>query len=518
MFIHNKKNEMKKVCALFSIILIPVLTVLQCAQPEKSNHIKPNIIILYADDLGYGDLSCYGATLIRTPNIDRIAHEGIKFTNAYATSATCTPSRYALLTGEYPWRNQEARILPGNTPLIIDPSKPNLMKIFKNAGYTTAVAGKWHLGLGGDELDWNAVIKPGPNEVGFDYSFILASTNDRVPTVYVENGKVVGLSKDDPLEVSYVENFAGEPTGKDHPELLKMLPSHGHDMSIHNGISRIGYMRGGKSALWDDEEMADTVLSHSLHFIRANKNDPFFLYFAFHQPHVPRTPHPRFVGSTDLGPRGDAIMEIDYAVGRLLDFLDSLGLADQTMIIFSSDNGPVLDDGYQDEAVSRIGDHRPAGPLRGGKYSLFDAGTHMPFMVCWEGHIRSGTSDALISQMDLTASFASMLSQKNDTPDSQDMLDVLLGKSAKGRDNLVLEASGRTCFREDNWIMIPPYQGPHIFSDVQIESGLSSAYQLYDLSEDPSQMHNLAEENPDKLRELISRYEDIITLKNNNRE
>ncbi len=505
---------MKKVGILFSIFFIPVLTVFLCAPPEKSVPSKPNIIILYADDLGYGDLSCYGATSIRTPNIDRIAQEGIKFTNAYATSATCTPSRYALLTGEYPWRNQKARILPGNAPLIIDPAKPNLPKILKNAGYTTAVVGKWHLGLGGENLDWNAEMKPGPKEIGFDYSFILASTNDRVPTVYVENGIVPGLDKDDPLLVSYVENFPGELTGKDHPELLKMLPSHGHDMSIHNGISRIGYMRGGKSALWVDEEMGDTVLSHSLHFIQNNKNNPFFLYFAFHQPHVPRTPHPRFVGSTDMGPRGDAIMEIDYEVGELLDLLDSLGLADQTMIIFSSDNGPVLDDGYQDDAVSRIGDHRPSGALRGGKYSLFDAGTHLPFMVRWKGHIMPGTSEALICQMDLAASFAYMLDQDNNTRDSQNVWDVLLGKSTDGRDNLILEASGNTCFRENDWVMIPLYQGPQIFEQEQIESGISSTYQLYNLSVDPSQKHNLAEKNPDKLRELRSRYENIVSLEN----
>jgi arylsulfatase A-like enzyme len=507
-------NKMKKARNLFYLFSLLCIIVFQCAQPDKNTRSEPNIIILYADDLGYGDLSCYGATALNTPNIDRIAREGIRFTNAYATSATCTPSRYALLTGEYPWRNQQARILPGNAPLIINPAKPNLLKIVKKAGYTTGVIGKWHLGLGGENLDWNGVITPGPNEIGFDYSFILASTNDRVPTVYVENGKVVGLNKEDPLEVSYAENFPGEPTGKDHPELLKMLPSHGHDMSIHNGISRIGYMRGGKSALWVDEVMGDTILSHSMQFIQENVNNPFFLYYAFHEPHVPRTPNPRFVGSTDMGPRGDAILEIDYAVGQVLDLLDSLSLTDHTMIIFSSDNGPVLDDGYQDEAVIRIGDHHPSGILRGGKYSLFDAGTHLPFMVRWKGHINPGTSDALLCQMDLAASLAAILGQDNPTKDSQDMLNAILGKSAVGRDNLVLEASGNTCYLENNWVMIPPYQGPEIFEHVQIESGLSSGYQLYHLKEDPSQKHNLADEYPDILAELMEKYEMIVSPKN----
>ncbi|HLF34966.1 MAG TPA: sulfatase-like hydrolase/transferase, partial [Cyclobacteriaceae bacterium] len=375
-----------------------------CSGPQPSITQNPNIILIYADDLGIGDVSCYGATEIITPNIDRIAREGIRFTNGYASSATCTPSRYALLTGEYPWRNQEARVLPGNAPLLIDPSRPTLPAMLRKANYVTGVVGKWHLGLGGENINWNHEITPGPREVGFDYSFIMASTNDRVPTVFLENNKIVGLSPDDPLEVNYQENFPGEPTGKDNPEMLKMHPSHGHDMSIHNGISRIGFMRGGKSALWTDEYMADTILHHSLEFIRANRDKPFFLFYALHQPHVPRTPHPRFIGSSGMGARGDVILEVDYAVGVLLDLLDSLQLTKNTIVVFSSDNGPVVDDGYHDEAVTRIGNHKPSDGLRGGKYSLLDAGYHVPFLIRWPGSIRPGTSKALVCQIDLGAS------------------------------------------------------------------------------------------------------------------
>ncbi|MEQ6122464.1 arylsulfatase [Reichenbachiella sp. MALMAid0571] len=471
-------------------------------KPEVSRVDKPNIIVIYADDLGFGDLSSYGATELKTPNFDRISNEGIRFTNGYATSATCTPSRYALLSGEYPWRNKRAHILPGNAPLLFDTSKQTLPSMLKGAGYKTAVLGKWHLGLGGEGLDWNGEVSPGPNEVGFDYSYIMASTNDRVPTVYVENHKVVRLDPNDPIEVSYKENFPGEPTGKENPEMLKLHPSHGHNMSIHNGISRIGYMRGGKSALSIDEHMADTILSRSKMFIRENKDNPFFLFYALHQPHVPRVPNPRFVGKSGMGPRGDVILEADWCVGQLLNTLDRFGISDNTIVVFSSDNGPVLDDGYKDDANEKLGKHTPWGPLRGGKYSLFDAGAHVPFMVRWKGTIEPGVSDALVCQMDLLASFARLTKQENKSADSQDILSALTGKSKTGRDNLVIEATGRVCYREGDWVMIPPHKGAVKIKSVNIETGNLEKYQLYNVSEDPGQKENLAEKFPERVKSM----------------
>lgn len=277
---------------------------------------KPNVIIIYADDLGYGDVSAYGVGQLNTPNMDRIAKEGIRFSHGYATSATCTPSRFSLLTGQYPWRNDGAQVLPGDAPLLIDPNQPTLPKILKEAGYQTAVVGKWHLGLGSGNVNWNEHVGLNPNDVGFDYSYIMAATNDRVPNVYVENGKVLGLDPNDPLEVNYKKNFEGEPTGKEHPEMLKMMYSHGHDMSINNGIYRIGYQQGGKSAQWIDENMADTFLVRAQQFVKQHKEKPFFLFYTLHQPHVPRVPHPRFAGSTGMGPRGDVIAEADWCVGE----------------------------------------------------------------------------------------------------------------------------------------------------------------------------------------------------------
>ena len=494
---------------LITLIIISVLFV-NCQSNKKERSVekidtsKPNIIIIYADDLGLGDVSSYGSTELLTPNIDRIASEGIRFTNGYASSPTCTPSRYALLSGTYPFRKKNAQILQGNAPLLFELGKQTLPSMLKEAGYKTGVIGKWHLGLGDETLNWNKKVAPGPLEIGFDYAYIMASTNDRVPSVYVENHKIVDLDSNDPIEVSYSKNFEGEPTGKQHPELLKLHPSHGHDMSIHNGISRIGYMRGGKSALFIDEEMNDDFLKKSIAYINENKDRPFFLFHALHQPHVPRVPHPRFVGKSGLGARGDVILEADWSVGQLLDELEKLGLSENTIILFSSDNGPVLDDGYIDEAVSKIGNHTPSGGLRGGKYSLFDAGTHVPFMVRWKGTIKPSVSDALVSQIDFTASLAALVGQENTTPDSQNILDAFLGKSQKGRESLILGGTNITTFRKGNWILIPPHRGPKMTNEwVNIETGRDPVYQLYNVQDDPEQKRNLAETYPEKVKELL---------------
>ena len=314
---------------IFSILSILIIGT-SCEQTKKETQPepikgteKPNIIIIYADDLGYGDLSAYGGMKLDTPNIDRLAEGGVRFTNGYATSATCSPSRYALLTGMYPWRNKNAKILPGTAPLLIDTTQMTLPKMLKSEGYETGIVGKWHLGLGTGYVDWNSRISPGPNEVGFDYSFIMAATQDRVPTVYIENGEVVNLNPNDPIEVDYKNNFDQQPTGKDNPELLKLKWHHGHNNTIVNGISRIGFMKGGHTARWTDETMADTFLMEAEAFIKRKKDKPFFLYYALQQPHVPRTPGPRFVGKSGMGPRGDVILEADWCVGELWKMRDS---------------------------------------------------------------------------------------------------------------------------------------------------------------------------------------------------
>ncbi len=476
---------------------------------QEKNENLPNIVIVYMDDLGYGDMSAYGATEIQTPNMDKLAQGGVRFTTGYSSSATCSPSRYALLTGEYPWRNKNATILPGTAPLLIRTNQPTIPKMLKEKGYYTGVVGKWHLGLGNGGVNWNKTISPGPNQVGFDYSYIMAATQDRVPTVYIENGNVVGLEKNDPIYVNYKNNFEGEPTGKDNPELLKMRWEHGHNNSIVNGIPRIGFMKGGKNAKWIDEDMADTFLEKAKQYVRQHKDSPFFLYYALQQPHVPRTPNKRFVGVSGMGPRGDVIVEADWCIGEFIKTLREEGVLENTLIVFSSDNGPVLNDGYYDDAVEKLGKHTPWGPLRGGKYSLFEAGTRVPFVVYWNGKISPSVSDAMVSQIDIFSSLAELVGSTQRGPDSKELLDVFMGKTAKGRDELILEATSRTAFRKGDWAMIPPYKGPAVNKNVNIEMGNSPNYQLYNLAEDIGEQKDRAKENPEKLQEMIELFEQI---------
>jgi len=470
---------------------------------------KPNIIIIYTDDLGYGDVSANGSTTIATPNIDKLANGGVRFTRGYASSATCTPSRYALLTGRYPWRGKNIQILPGTAPLIIGQEQITIPKMLKEEGYHTAIVGKWHLGLGNGHVDWNKKITPCPNDVGFDYSYIMAATQDRVPSVYIENGKVDKLDPKDPIKINYNKNIDGQPSGKNNPELLTMKWHHGHNQSIINGIPRIGFMTGGKAARWKDTDMADHFLTKAKNYVKTHKNEPFFLYYAMQQPHVPRTPHPRFKGKTGMGPRGDVIYEADWCIGQLLNTLEEEGVLENTLIFFSSDNGPVLNDGYYDDAVKKIGKHKPSGDFRGGKYSLYDAGTHVPFFVYWKGTIKASISDALVCQIDILSSLAAMLGNDKKGEDSQVLIDTFLGKTNKGRQELILEANKKTALIKDNWVMIPPYKGARRNLDVNIELGNASWYQLFDLSQDVGQKQNLAKSKPKKLEEMIKAFEAI---------
>jgi len=458
---------------------------------------RPNIVLIYADDIGYGDFGCYGATEVKTPNIDRLAREGLRFTDAHSAAATCTPSRYAMLTGEYAWRQKGTGILPGNAPLIIEPGRVTLASMLHDAGYSTGIVGKWHLGLGRQRPDWNGELKPGPLELGFDYCYIVPATGDRTPCVYVENHGVVGLDPADPIQIDYQKKVGSEPTGAEHPEMLTMKLSHGHDNTIINGISRIGYMAGGKAARWKDETMADTLTEKAVAFINSHRDQPFFLYFATHDIHVPRVPHPRFRGATTMGPRGDALVEFDASVGQVLKSLDDLNLTDNTIVILTSDNGPVLNDGYLDSAVKRLGDHNPAGPLRGGKSSPWEGGTREPFIVRWPKRVPAGrTSDALVCQIDLLASLAALTQQKlpnHAGPDSVNVLPALLGKSQHGRDQLVEQGSS-IAVRQGNWKLI--------------EAGKAGP-QLYNLADDLAETTDVAAEHPDKVKELAKLLADI---------
>lgn len=471
---------------------------------------KPNVIVILADDLGYGDLKCYGAKNVETPHVDKLASEGIRFTNAHTVAATSTPSRYSLLTGEYAWRRPDTDIAAGDVKMIIRPEQYTMADMFKSAGYATAAIGKWHLGLGDktDGQDWNAPLPAALGDLGFDYHYIMAATADRVPCVFIENGKVANYDPSDPIEVSYTKNFPGEPTGKDNPELLYNLhPSNGHDMSIVNGISRIGFMKGGGKALWKDENIADSITVHAIDFIKQHKDEPFFMYFATNDVHVPRFPHDRFRGKNPMGLRGDAIAQFDWTVGQLMETLDQLGLTENTLIILSSDNGPVVDDGYKDKAEELLNGHTPSGPWRGNKYSAFEGGTAVPVIVRWPQKIKqTGDSDVLMSQIDWLASLGALINArlpKGSAPDSYDRLGNLIGTDKTDRPWIVEQSMNHTLsVRTKDWKYIEPNDDPTTFMKAEkIETGNLNVPQLYEM-EKVSEQENVAEKYPEKVFEL----------------
>jgi len=485
---------------------------ISCAQQKPEVSQKPNILIIYVDDLGYGDLSCYGATAVKTPHVDELANKGLLFTDAHSSASTCTPSRYSLLTGSYAFRNNAA-ILPGDAPLIIDQDKVTIADMLKNAGYATGVIGKWHLGLGDGKPDWNAEIKPGPLEIGFDYSFLIPATADRVPTVFVENHNTLNLDKNDPITVNYQKKTGNDPTGLEKPELLKMKADTQHSGTIVNGISRIGFMSGGHKAYWKDEDFATVLAQKAKEFVTSHRDKLFFLYYSLPSIHVPRSPNAKFVGSTKMGPRGDDIVQMDWMVGEIMANLCELGIEKNTLVIFTSDNGPVLDDGYIDHAVEMLGNHKPAGIYRGGKYSAYDGGTRMPTITYWPAVIKPGKNNALINQVDFFASLARLvgydIQSPKIAPDSENMLDALIGKSKKGRDIMVQE-SFTMAIRAGDWKYIAPVskKNPDWLANKTIETGLQNIPQLYNIKDDPTESNNLAQKMPAKTKTLAKQLSD----------
>lgn len=466
-----------------------------CAQKTD----KPNVIIIYGDDVGYADVGVYGSKMIPTPNIDKLASEGIQFTDGHCTAATCTPSRYSMLTGIHGFR-EGINILPPDAPLTIPVDAYTLPDLFKDAGYTTGVIGKWHLGLGekGVKTNWNGDVKPGPLEIGFDSSYLLPSTNDRVPTVYLDDYKVVGWDENDPIYVSRKiaevqdKNNTSYPDGIANPEAMTYYVNtgKGHNNSVINGIGRIGYMSGGKKALWNDETISDVFVDEVDTFIEKNKDKPFFLYFASQDIHVPRAPHPRFNGKSELGYRGDAMVQFDWVTGQITAMLEKHGLSENTIVIFSSDNGPVYDDGYDDGTTIRqsYGEndrgHDASGIYRGGKYQIYEGGTRVPFIIKWPAKIKPGVSKAMVSQIDFLASFSELLKVKipeNHAVDSRNTLNTFLGIDQKGLSYMVEENRTRRALRVGDWKYII---GP-------VKRRKDTGPELYNLKLDPGEQNNV---------------------------
>ncbi|WP_298319446.1 sulfatase-like hydrolase/transferase [uncultured Aquimarina sp.] len=503
---------------LKNVIIYLILILYSCGKEKKDlakNNIskKPNIIILYVDDLGYGDIESYGAKGVKTPELNKLATNGLQFTDAHSAAATCTPSRYALLTGNYAFR-KDAKVLKGDAPLLIDPNQITLPKVLQNAGYTTGIVGKWHLGLGNGNIDWNTKIQPGPNEVGFDYSFLLPSTGDRVPTVFMENGYVLNKKTEDPIIVDYNNKVGNRPTGEENPNLRKQVADPQHNKTIVNGLSRIGYMGGGKSAEWIDEDFPYVFNKKANEFLDNNAKNPFFLFYSFHDIHVPRSPHRNFTGKSDMGPRGDAIAQVDFVVGEIVKKVESLGIADNTLIIFTSDNGPVLNDGYEDNAVESLGEHKPSGPFNGGKYSIYEGGTRVPTITYWPKTISPGKSNALMNQVDLLASIAHITNQTlpKNIIDSENFWNTWIGKDNTGRKSMIEEAY-TLAYLEGNYKYIQPKTDKNfswIKNDKGIDAGISDKPQLYDLKNDPSEINNLASQYPEKIVEYEQKLQFII--------
>jgi arylsulfatase A-like enzyme len=507
--------------------LRPTILIVALALAVSSAQARlPNVIVILADDLGYGDLGRYGSTLIKTPSIDLLAKSGQVFTDAYAPAATCTPSRYSLLTGDYPWRQKEKQnsILDGDAPLAIEPGRFTLVTLFKKAGYQTGIVGKWHLGLGDGKtrIDFNGEVKPGPLEIGFDYSYIIPATVDRVPSVWIENHRVVGLDPTDPIQVSYQKNISQEPTGLERPDLLRQQADEQHSGGIHNGISRIGYQLGGKVARFIDEELPDTVVAKSSAFIKANKGKPFFLFVGLFEPHVPRIAKPQFAGSSGTGLRGDVIQQADWQVGEILAVLDKYNLADDTIIIFSSDNGPILFDGYEDRSVEDLRTHSPAGPFSGGKYLVKEGGCRVPFIVCWPRKIKPGIQSQMVCLTDILATMASETNQKvpeNIAIDSIDQLPTFLGATDKpARTSVVLQGiSGAMALREGDWKFIKANADKSIndmgsgakSTDPRFALAITKSDLLFNLAQDPGEKQDLSTQFQERLEAMSNKLKFI---------
>ena len=469
----------------------------------------PNVVVIFTDDLGYGDLGCYGATKVRTPNIDRLAKQGRRFTDAHSASAVCTPSRYALVTGEYPHRKGHNRPVFLKVGLIIDTKRQTVADIMKEAGYATACIGKWHLGFGTKTPDWNGDLKPGPLELGFDHYFGVPVVNSHPPFVYVENHRVLGLVPDDP--------FVFGKKAKTREFFEKM------------GMDQIGGADAAH-ALYDDEAVGETLVERATDWIESQEKNPFFLYFSTTQIHHPFTPAPRFKGTSECGPYGDFIHELDWMTGEIMKTLEAQGVADNTLVIFTSDNGGMFNVGGQNAWEAG---HRMNGELLGFKFSAWEGGHRVPFLARWPGKIEAGSvSDQLVSNIDLFATMASLTGVEIREGEGQDSIDILPALTENPteplRDHLVISPfkPSHLSIRKGKWMYIGAQagggftaakRGAHAFGgpaaitfagyeNSDIEDGKVKAEappaQLYDLDKDPRQTTNLYTEFPEVVAEM----------------
>lgn len=499
-----------------------------------ANTEHPNVILINADDLGYGDLGCYGATKVKTPNIDSLARDGRLFTDAHSASAVCTPSRYALLTGEYPLRANGGKgtwgPLPITAGITIDTEKLTIADVFKSKGYETAVLGKWHLGFGEGNNDWQEPLRPGPQDLGFDYYFGVPVVNSAPPYVYVENDGIVGGNPSDPLV------YLGSGTHKEATPITKIPPEASQRTSNR--------FKGAVEAhnIYNDYSVGTTLAEKAVDWITENKGNPFFLYFSTTNIHHPFTPAPRFQGTSQCGLYGDFIHELDWMVGEILTCLEVNGLSDNTLVVFTSDNGGMLNLGGRNAV--RAG-HRLNGDLLGFKFGVWEGGQRVPFIARWPGQIEAGTeSNQLICNVDMLATFMALTGQDIQTMEQKDSINILpalLGNPKENiRKELILAPKQDThlALRKGKWMFIPaqgsggftgskPHQhawgGPAATAFIgsensDIENGAfkdnAPPAQLYNLESDVSQTKNLYHEYPEVVQEmetLLNTYKPVTS-------
>lgn len=470
----------------------------------------PNIVLILADDLGYGDVGCYGATKVKTPNIDRLAAEGRKFTDAHSVSAVCTPSRYALLTGEYAWRKNLWAPVFHTAGALIGKEQMTIARLLQQQDYATACVGKWHLGFGDETPDWNGELKPGPLEVGFDYYFGIPIVNSHPPFVFVENHHVVGLDPADPFVVGAAAK--GKIYTQDFPE--------------KKNIEAVGGARRAHE-LYRDEQVGTTLTEKAVAWLNRKRDKPFFLYFAPGNIHHPFTPHPRFKGTSQCGLYGDFIHELDWMVGEVLRAVEELGATQNTLVILTSDNGGMLNDGGR---AAWTAGHRLNGDLLGFKFGAWEGGHRVPFIAKWPGKIPAGsTSSQLIANVDLLRTLASMLQVKLPDGSGRDSLDVLpaiTGDPVKPvRESVVLAPHLRAnlALRSGPWVYIGA-QGSggfgnglgeiaftgQVTSDVDRQGNVrpeALKEQLFHLESDPQQQRNVIREHPEVAAQLKARLD-----------
>ncbi|SMP54156.1 Arylsulfatase A [Neorhodopirellula lusitana] len=483
----------------------------------------PNVVFILADDLGYGDLGCYGATKLKTPKIDKLAKEGRRFTDTHTASAVCTPSRYGLLTGQYPFRALGGKGIwgpaPIDSPLLINPDTQTIADVFKNNGYDTAVIGKWHLGFGEGKNDWHEPLGPGPQDLGFDYYFGVPLVNSAPPYVFVENDHVFDGDPNDPL--IYL--------GRNSKEKATPITPIPREASQRTPNMFKGAEQAHKN--YSDYTVGTTLAGKAVDWIE-ERQQPFFLYLATTNVHHPFTPAERFQGTSECGVYGDFVHELDWIVGEVMKTLEAKGVADNTLVIFTSDNGGMFNLGGRAAAAKG---HKINGNLLGSKFGVWEGGHRVPFIARWPGKIDAGSeSDQLMSMVDMKATFAALLSQdlvEDQQKDSVNMLPAMLEDPDQPlRTEMIVtpRKESHMGFRKEKWMYIPakndggfggskPNQhawgGPAVTklvntpnSDIEnakIKKNAPPA-QLYDLKSDVNQTQNVFREHPEVVQEMAA--------------